>query len=213
MTSRLVCVSNRISVPRKTAAPGGLAIGILSALKRTGGMWFGWGGELTQAAPGEPDVHVRDGVTFSTIELQREEFHRYYNGFANDGLWPLFHSMPSKFRFHPDEREAYESVNRQFAQRLLPLLKRDDCIWVHDYHLIPLARRLREAGVGAPIGFFLHIPFPYIETLRVLPTFAELVQDLVRYDVVGFQTDSDLQSFFSAVRSCTTGGTSAAAIE
>lgn len=199
MTSRLVCVSNRISVPRKAAAPGGLAIGIQTALKRTGGVWFGWGGELTQHTPGDSDLHVRDGVIFATIDLQREEFHRYYNGFANDALWPLFHSMPSKLRFRPDEREAYESVNRQFAHKLLPLLKPDDCIWVHDYHLIPLACRLREIGVSAPIGFFLHIPFPYIETLRVLPTFAELVSDLVRYDVVGFQTDSDLRSFLSAV--------------
>lgn len=199
MTSRLVCVSNRISVPRKAAAPGGLAVGILSALKRTGGVWFGWGGELTAHEPTEPELHVRDGVTFATIDLQREEFHRYYNGFANDALWPLFHSMPGKFRFRPDEREAYENVNRQFAQKLVPLLRPDDCIWVHDYHLIPLARRLRENRVGAPIGFFLHIPFPYIETLRVLPTFAELVQDMVRYDVIGFQTESDLRSFFSAV--------------
>jgi trehalose 6-phosphate synthase len=133
------------------------------------------------------------------IDLRREQFHRYYNGFSNDALWPLFHYMPSKFRFRPEEREAYEEVNRQFAQKLLPLLETDDCIWVHDYHLIPLGCRLRELGVRAPIGFFLHIPFPYIETLRVLPTFAELVRDLTSYDVVGFQTHSDLRSFFSAV--------------
>jgi trehalose 6-phosphate synthase len=199
MAGRLVCVSNRISVPRKTPAPGGLAVGILGALKRTGGMWFGWGGELTEQEPGEADVNVREGVVHATIELRREQFLRYYNGFSNDALWPLFHYMPTKFRFRPDEREAYEEVNRQFAQKLLPLLQTDDCIWVHDYHLIPLGCRLRDLGVRAPIGFFLHIPFPHIETLRVLPTFAELVRDLVSYDVVGFQTHSDLRSFLSAV--------------
>lgn len=199
MTGRVVCVSNRITLPRKAAAPGGLAVGILSALKRTGGMWFGWGGELTDQEPGPPEIHIRDGVVHATIELRREQFLRYYNGFSNDALWPLFHYMPSKFRFRPDEQQAYEEVNRLFAQSMQPLLKADDCIWVHDYHLIPLGSRLRELGVRSPIGFFLHIPFPYIETLRVLPTFAELVRDLVVYDVVGFQTSSDLSSFLSAV--------------
>ncbi len=171
----------------------------MSALQRTGGLWFGWGGELTEEEPGQPAISIREGVAHATIELRREQFQRYYNGFSNDALWPLFHYMPSKFRFRPDEQLAYEEVNRQFAQKLQPLLKPDDIIWVHDYHLIPLGCRLREAGVRAPIGFFLHIPFPYIETLRVLPTFAELVRDLASYDVVGFQTQSDLHSFLSAV--------------
>lgn len=197
---RLICVSNRVTVPRKAAAPGGLAVGILNALKHTGGVWFGWGGELTQGEPGATEVQTRGGITYATIELRDEEFQRFYNGFANNALWPLFHYMPNKFHFRQEEREAYESVNRQFAEKLLPLLRCEDPIWVHDYQLIPLARRLRELGVRAPIGFFLHIPFPHIETLRVLPTYAELVRDLTSHDVIGFQTHSDLQSFYSAVR-------------
>lgn len=200
MTGRLICVSNRISTPRKAAAPGGLAIGILGALKRGGGFWFGWGGELTEGEPAaEPEISTRDGVTYATIDLRRDVFERYYNGFSNDALWPLFHYMPSKFRFRPQDWAAYEEVNRQFAQSLLPLLKQDDCIWVHDYHLIPLGRYLRELGVRVPLGFFLHIPFPHYETLRVLPTCSELVRDLTAYDVVGFQTPGDLQSFHSAI--------------
>lgn len=197
---RLICVANRVTAPRKTAAPGGLAVGILNALRHTGGVWFGWGGELTQGEPGAVELATRGGITYATLELREAEFHRYYNGFANDALWPLFHYMPDKFHFRLEEREAYEAVNRQFAERLLPLLQTDDCIWVHDYQLIPLARRLRELGVRAPIGFFLHIPFPHIETLRILPTYAELVRDLTSHDVIGFQTHSDLASFFSAVR-------------
>src|SRR6185503_4876615 len=96
-------------------------------------------------------------------------------------------------------REAYENVNRTFAQKLAPLLKPDDVIWVHDYHLIPLGRRLRELGVRQPLGFFLHIPFPNIEMLRVLPSYAELLRDLTCYDVVGFQTLNDLRSFHSGI--------------
>jgi trehalose 6-phosphate synthase len=197
--SRLVCVSNRISLPRKSAAPGGLAIGILSALKRTGGLWFGWGGETVEQEPGDPDIHIRDGVTYATIDLKQDEFELYYNGYSNEVLWPLFHYFLRSVRYAAEQREAYENVNRTFAQKLAPLLKPDDVIWVHDYHLIPLGRRLRELGVRQPLGFFLHIPFPNIEMLRVLPSYAELLRDLTSYDVVGFQTLNDLRSFHSGI--------------
>ncbi len=197
---RLVCVSNRISLPRKSAAPGGLAVGILSALKRTGGVWFGWGGDTTeQDPPTEPDIHIRDGVTYATIELRQSEYELYYNGYSNDLLWPLFHYFLRGMRYSNEERDAYESVNRSFAQKLTPLLQPQDLVWVHDYHLIPLGRLLREAGVKRPIGFFLHIPFPNIEMLRVLPTYAELLRDLTHYDVIGFQTENDLKGFHSGI--------------
>jgi len=197
--TRLVCVSNRISLPRKAAPAGGLAVGVMAALKKTGGVWFGWGGELSDRDPPEPEIHISDGVTFATTELRRGEFERYYNGYANDVLWPLFHYFLKDFRFRVDAHDAYENVNRLFAQRLVPLLQPDDVIWVHDYHLIPLARKLRELGVRQRLGFFLHVPFPTIEVLRVLPTYAELLRDLATYDVVGFQTDNDLRAFHSGI--------------
>ena len=197
--SRLVCVSNRISLPRKSAAPGGLAVGILSALKRTGGLWFGWGGETVEHDPGEPDIHIRDGVTYATVDLKQRDFELYYNGYANEVLWPLFHYFLKGMRYNSEQRDAYENVNRAFAAKLLPLLESRDMIWVHDYHLIPLARLLRESGVTRPIGFFLHIPFPNIEMLRVLPSYAELLHDLTSYDVIGFQTQSDLRAFHSGI--------------
>jgi trehalose 6-phosphate synthase len=174
-------------------------VGILSALKRTGGLWFGWGGETTETEPGEPDIHIREGVSYATIELRKAEFELYYNGYSNDVLWPLFHYFSKGMRYSNEQREAYENVNRIFAQKLLPLLQPRDLIWVHDYHLIPLGRRLRELGVQRPVGFFLHIPFPNIEMLRVLPCYSELLRDLTSYDVVGFQTLNDLRSFHSGI--------------
>jgi trehalose 6-phosphate synthase len=197
--SRLVCVSNRISLPRKSAAPGGLAVGILSALKRTGGLWFGWGGETVDSEPGDPDIHIRDGVTYATVDLRQRDFDLYYNGYANEVLWPLFHYFLKGMRYSSEQRDAYENVNRAFAAKLVPLLESRDTIWIHDYHLIPMARLLREAGVKRPIGFFLHIPFPNIEMLRVLPPYAELLRDLTCYDVVGFQTQNDLGAFHSGI--------------
>ena len=199
---RLVCVSNRISLPRKAAAPGGLAVGVLNALKRTGGLWFGWDGELTEGEPAEPRLLTRSGVTYATIDLRKDEFDLYYNGYSNEVLWPLFHYFLKGLRYSAQQRDAYEKVNRSFARRLQPLLKSTDIIWVHDYHLIPLARFLRELGVRQPLGFFLHIPFPNIEMLRVLPGYAELLADLACFDVVGVQTANDLQALHSGMEHC-----------
>ena len=192
---RLVCVSNRVSLPRRAAAAGGLAVGVLSAIQASSGLWFGWGGEATDTEPEDPELHVRGGVTYATIDLRASDIENYYNGYANSVLWPLFHYLLRDFGFSRERQTAYENVNRLFAQKLLPLLSPNDMIWVHDYHLIPLASRLRELGVRTPIGFFLHIPFPGPEMLRVLPTYAELLRDLTNYDVVGFQTAADLHAF------------------
>ena len=122
--SRLVCVSNRISLPRKSAAPGGLAVGILSALKRTGGLWFGWGGETVEQEPGDPDIHIREGVTYATIDLRagrvRSLLQRLRQRSAVAAV-PLFPA--SGMRYSAEQRDAYESVNRTFAQKLAPLLE------------------------------------------------------------------------------------------
>jgi trehalose 6-phosphate synthase len=196
---RLICISNRITVPRKAAAPGGLAVGVLSALKRTGGLWFGWSGDTVESDPADPDIQIRDGVTYATVDLTRTDFELYYNGYSNEVLWPLCHYFVKDFHYRQELYDAYENVNRFFAQKLYALLQPNDLIWVHDYHLIPLARYLRELGAKQPIGFFLHIPFPHIDMLRVLPTYAELLRDLTNYDVVGFQTLNDLQGFLSGI--------------
>jgi len=176
-----------------------LAVGLLAAMRQTGGLWFGWGGDAVNDEPGEADLLIRDSITYATIDIRRRDLDAYYNGYSNGTLWPLFHYLISSFHYSDEQHDAYQRVNRLFAQRLLPLLKPDDVIWVHDYHLIPLAERLRELGVTQPIGFFLHIPFPHIEMLRILPTHAELLRELTSYDVVGFQTDHDMRAFHSGI--------------
>jgi trehalose 6-phosphate synthase len=199
--SRLVCVSNRLVVPKRAgASAGGLAVGVLAAMKARGGLWFGWSGELTaDDEPAPAALAIRDGVTYATVDLTHEDHALYYVGFANGVLWPTFHYFLNDLRYSEPEYAAYQRVNALFAGRLLPLLETDDTLWVHDYHLIPLAQRLREAGARQPTGFFLHIPFPYVEVLRALPVYAELIRDLAAYDLVGFQTDADLAAFRSAI--------------
>jgi len=198
--SRLVAVSNRISIPRKGTAPGGLAVGVLAAMHARGGLWFGWSGEVVDGAPREPRVSSRGGITFATTDLAREDQELHYLGFCNGALWPLFHYFADKFQFVDAQYAAYQRVNRLFAERLRPMLRDDDLVWVHDYHLIPLGESLRTAGVKQRLGFFLHVPFPHIEMLRTLPVYGALMRALLAYDSIGFQTARDLESFHSCVR-------------
>ncbi|MEJ0087665.1 MAG: trehalose-6-phosphate synthase [Pseudomonadota bacterium] len=199
--SRLVAVSNRISVPKRGAAPGGLAVGLLAAMQARRGLWFGWDGETADVASGEPSIVRKDGVTFASIDLDQAEYKDFYLGFCNGTLWPLFHYFIDGFKYHDAQYEAYQRMNQRYARELLPLLEPDDLIWVHDYHLLPLAQRLREAGATQPMGLFLHIPFPNVEVLRVLPVYAELLQAMLAYDVLGFQTETDRDAFRGAVAS------------
>jgi trehalose 6-phosphate synthase len=197
--SRLVAVSNRISVPRRGAAPGGLAVGLLAAMQARRGLWFGWDGETAEAASSDPSIVRKDGVTYASIDFDQAEYRDFYLGFCNGTLWPLFHYFVDGFRYSDEQYEAYQRVNQRYARTLAPLLEPDDLIWVHDYHLFPLAQKLREAGATQPMGLFLHIPFPNIEVLRVLPVYGELLQAMLAYDVLGFQTETDAQAFRSAV--------------
>ncbi len=197
--SRLVAVSNRVSVPRRGTAPGGLAVGVLAAMQVRGGLWFGWSGHVGPRESEMPEIVTRNGISFATLDLEEPEFSRYVNGFSNGALWPTFHYFLETVHFSDEDYAAYVEVNRLFARSLSPLLEPDDLIWVHDFHLIPLARMLRDQGATQAIAFFLHVPFPHVEALRVLPVYGELVNMMLTYDVLGFQTQSDVESFRSAV--------------
>ncbi|RQZ67771.1 alpha,alpha-trehalose-phosphate synthase (UDP-forming) [Burkholderia sp. Bp9004] len=194
--SRLIIVSNRVApISEGEPAAGGLAIGVYDALKETGGMWFGWSGEVV--ASGAPQIRVeeRGPVTFATVGLSRRDYDQYYRGFSNATLWPAFHYRADLIQYDRHEFEGYSRVNVWLAQQLVPLLQDDDVIWVHDYHLIPFARALRAAGVKNRIGFFLHIPFPAAQVLVNVPPHRELVESLCAFDLLGFQTEPDLRAF------------------
>ena len=135
---RLVCVSNRVSPPRRSAPPGGLAVGVLAALQHTGGLWFGWSGETAEEPSAEPEILVRGNVRFATIDLQRAEFEAYYSGYCNSTLWPLFHYFPDRFTHDQHDYEAYHAVNAQFARHLVKLLSDDDAAWAKE--LVTTAR-------------------------------------------------------------------------
>ena len=127
--------------------------------------------------------------------MAQQDFERYYNGYSNRVLWPVCHYLLEFLQYDAADFDGYRRVNALFARRLVSLLTPDDIIWVHDYHLIPLAAELRDAGVGNPIGFFLHTPFPSFEALRAAPGHEFLLRALCAYDVLGFQTPRDLAAF------------------
>lgn len=200
--SRLVVISNRIADPRKPAA-GGLAVALGETLSRTGGMWFGWSGTVAEdGVPGEGKLQTRQAgsVTLATVDLCREDHDSYYAGYSNSVLWPVFHYRLDLADFNAGYISGYRRVNQMFARKLLPLLKDDDILWVHDYHLIPLAAELRALGCKQRIGFFLHIPVPPPLIMAAIPQHEWLMRSLFAYDLVGLQSEADVSHFTQYLR-------------
>jgi trehalose 6-phosphate synthase len=195
--SRLVVVSNRVADPRKVAA-GGLAVALGESLAATGGIWFGWSGTIVEPTDsGAPDqgklhIHHAGNVTLATVDLSRADHEAYYRGYANGVLWPVFHYRLDLADFDSGYIDGYRRVNRMFAHMLMPLLEPDDVVWVHDYHLIPLAAELRALGCQHRIGFFLHTPLPPPLILAAIPAHESLMRALFAYDLVGLQSQADM---------------------
>jgi len=136
------------------------------------------------------------------IFIDRQVYNDYYNGFSNSVLWPLFHYFPSLVEYPANYYEAYVQVNRKFCAELVPMLKPDDIIWVHDYQLMLLPQMLRQHRPDAMIGFFMHIPFPSYEIYRLLPNEwkKSLLQGAIGADLVGFHTHDYVQHFIQSVK-------------
>jgi len=194
--SRLIVVSNRVTFGGGNAASqGGLAMGLGAALRKSSGLWFGWSGETTETFTGALTTTEIEGVTIATVDLEETDVQEYYNGYANKTIWPLFHYRIDLTAYDRSFDQGYQRVNRRFAETLAPLIRPDDLIWVHDYHLFPLGRELRRLGIKNPIGFFLHIPWPPRQLMATLPRHSRLVEALFDYDLLGFQTQDWLQAF------------------
>jgi trehalose 6-phosphate synthase/phosphatase len=210
---RLVIVSNRLPIVlhqkadgrwRVRPGSGGLVTAMAPVLKNRGGVWIGWPG--TEEKQGmELDGLLRDvvkdsGYTFKPVPLSAEELDGYYYGFANEILWPLFHDLQTRCNFNPAYWGVYRKVNRKFAEVIFRNAGENDHIWVHDYQLISVGRELRALGSVAEIGFFLHIPFPPLDLFLKLPWRYQILEALIAYDLVGFQTQRDKRNFTQCLR-------------
>jgi trehalose 6-phosphate synthase len=197
--ARLVVVSNRVPLPSERGAKaGGLAVALADALQ-PGSLWFGWSGRRSTRGTATTHIQRSEGVTYATIDVTEAEYRSFYVNFSNGALWPLLHFRLGLVDFHSDDYEGYRSVNQQYAAALVPLLRPDDLIWVHGYHLIPLAAELRAAGVNNRIGFFLHTPFVPPTIFHALPRSTELLTSMCAYDVVGFHTRTYRTAFLDCV--------------
>ena len=192
-------ISNRVAVPKArgaAGAQGGLAGALNSALQANRGVWFGWSGQESSEPGDSINLQRAQDVTIATIDLSKRDVDEYYNGYANSTLWPLFHYRLDLTEYERETGKGYERVNERFAEAVSPLIEDDDVVWIHDYHLIPLGERLRSRGFRNRMGFFLHIPWPPTRLFVSLPFHERLVRTLLEYDVVGFQTQEWLESFF-----------------
>ena len=199
MSERIVVVSNRVAVTTDAARAGGLAVALSELLKKTGGVWFGWSGKISEQPNTHPDTVRKGGLTVATVDLSSDDYDEYYSGFANCDLWPLFHYRIDLASFHRENYQGYLRVNQRFARALKPMLKSSDLVWVHDYHLFAFGEELRRMGCENAMGFFLHIPFPAREVLTTLPVHDVIVRAMFAYDLIGFQTDADWSCFVDYV--------------
>jgi trehalose 6-phosphate synthase len=194
---QLVVVSNRVAVPERNAKAraGGLEVAVKAALKHKTCTWFGWSGKVVPRTKIATQKVVHDKITYITLDLSKEDHQEYYNGFTNRVLWPILHYRVDLAEFSRRDLSGYLRVNDHFARELDKVLAPNGLIWVHDYHLIPLAKALRERGHKNRIGFFLHVPFPPPEILTALPHHERLIPSLCEYDLIGFQTGDDAFNF------------------
>lgn len=214
---RLVIASNRLPVVLARGhdgswqcepGSGGLVTALAPVLRNRGGRWIGWHGAVAEdgadLAGALDEANRASGFDLRPVTLDAQERLDYYQGFANESVWPLFHDIPSRCRFLPSYWSAYRGVCQRFAGVILRELREHDVLWVHDYHLMGVARELASGGRRGPLAFFLHIPFPPLDIFLKLPWRFEILEDLLHYDLVGFQTLRDRRNFLQCLRALRT---------
>jgi len=216
MQKKLFIVSNRLPITVELKdnnhyvsrqSSGGLISAISAYLNKEGKDKFTqtiWAGipDCSEKAWNNADTHSTDmDYTYLPVFVNRKKYELYYNGFSNSLLWPLFHYFPSFADYNPSYYKAYTEINEIFAQILAAQLKKEDVVWIHDYHLLPLAGMLRKMFPTLTIGFFLHIPFPSYELFRVIPKQwqREILSGMMGADLIGFHTVDYANHFLSCV--------------
>ncbi|HWD93757.1 MAG TPA: bifunctional alpha,alpha-trehalose-phosphate synthase (UDP-forming)/trehalose-phosphatase [Verrucomicrobiae bacterium] len=214
---RLVVVSNRLPFtvsieegrPRFESSSGGLATGLWSYLEKSSAnsrepfdfVWVGWPGTAVEPKHvAEVEAHGRQ-FHAAPVFLPEESARKFYRGFCNNTLWPLFHYFPTLAQYEEEHWQDYQRANQAYADALLKVLRPDDVLWVHDYQLMLLPRMIRKYFPEMPIGFFLHIPFPSYEIFRLLPRTwrTELIEGVLGASLVGFHTHDYTRDFLTSV--------------
>ena len=207
---RVIVVSNRLPVSLKRggtlwhskATAGGLATAMHPILRGSDGIWIGWSGDTSETPDKTRSAIIKewaDKHRYFAVDLDQETARGFYEGIANQALWPLFHHFPSLLRFEPENWKAYVKANEIFRDEILKHLRPDDLVWIHDYHFLLLPQMLREAVPEISIGFFLHVPFPSSSVFRIIPKREELLRGMLGADYLGFHTHRYLQHFRTSI--------------
>ncbi|MGH6780467.1 MAG: trehalose-6-phosphate synthase [Bradyrhizobium sp.] len=200
---KLVVVSNRVARGKvNEPMTGGLAAALLPVVENSGAIWVGSSGRVRDGFHKEPfaEVEAMGCGALATLDLPAAHYGGYYEGFANSALWPALHSRSDLIRVSQSDYLSYREVNAFMARALLRFRKADTALWVQDYHFLVLGAELRELGVTEPIGFFLHTPWPTDSVIEGVPHHRELIEAMLAYDLIGFQTAQDCDHFLSYVR-------------
>ncbi len=188
---------------RSTPGSGGLVTALLPVLRDRGGIWVGWPG-LTEPVQDLEQLLAeatrQAGYQLKPVLLTEAERQKFYNGFANEVVWPLFHDLQSLCNFDPSYWYIYREVNHKYAEVIARHTAERDFVWVHDYHLMHVGAELRLLGIAARTAFFLHIPFPSLDMFIKLPWRFQLLRALLEYDLIGFQTVHDRRNFLQCLR-------------
>src|SRR5437016_5666649 len=199
----LVVVSNRVArgTPNEPMT-GGLAAALLPVVEKSGAIWVGSSGRVRDGAQKEPFAEIESlgAGALALLDLPAAHYGGYYEGFANSALWPALHSRADLIRATREDYFSYREVNAFMARALLRFRKSDTVFWVQDYHFLALGAELRDLGVTQPIGFFLHTPWPARAVIAGVPHHRELIQAMLAYDLIGFQTGEDCENFVSYVQ-------------
>jgi trehalose 6-phosphate synthase/phosphatase len=207
---RVIVVSNRLPVSLKRggtlwhskATAGGLATAMHAILRGTNGIWIGWSGETSDVADESRNTIIKEWADkhgYFAVDLDQDTAHGFYEGIANQVLWPLFHHFPSLLRFDPEHWKAYVRANEIFRDEILKHLRPNDLVWIHDYHFLLLPQMLREVVPEIAIGFFLHVPFPSSSVFRIMPKREEFLRGMLGADYLAFHTHRYLQHFRTSI--------------
>ncbi len=199
----LVVVSNRVARGKANEPmTGGLAAALLPVVEKSGAIWVGSSGRVSDRVQKEPfaEVEALGAGALALLDLPAAHYGGYYEGFANSALWPALHSRSDLISVSQGDYLSYREVNAFMARALLRFQKPDTSFWVQDYHFLALGAELRNLGVTGPIGFFLHTPWPARSVIEGVPHHRELIEAMLAYDLIGFQTDDDCENFQSYLR-------------
>jgi trehalose 6-phosphate synthase len=201
---KLVVVSNRVARGNANEPmTGGLAAALLPVVEKSGAIWVGSSGRVRDGAQKEPFAEIESlgAGALAMLDLPAAHYGGYYEGFANSALWPALHSRADLIRASQDDYLSYREVNAFMARALLRFVKPDAAFWIQDYHFLALGAELRDLGVTQPLGFFLHTPWPVRAVMEGVPHHRELIEAMLAYDLIGFQTEDDCENFLEYLSS------------